>query len=199
MYSLLRWASVNTVLLIFGLTTGIVTSIIISTPALAQETTPNPGNEGNVDVDIKDKKVEVDLEPRLNYIGVGGNIGIGGDSAIGEGSFVVYSKVELTRNISARPAIAIDDDPTILLPITYDFNFRTVNPGKGEPLKPFPVAPFIGGGLGIEASDDADVGPLITGGVDIPLSSRITLTGTANVLFIDDTDVGLMLGVGYRF
>jgi hypothetical protein len=158
-------------------------------------------NEGDdpVEVDIEDEDVEVDIQPRLNYIGVGGNIGLGGDSAIGEGSFAVYSKVGLTRNFSARPAIAIDDDPTILLPLTYDFNFRTVDPTEGEPLEPFPVAPFIGGGLGIEASDDADVGPLITGGIDVPIGDSIMLTGTANVLFIDDTDVGLMLGVGYRF
>lgn len=152
-----------------------------------------------VDVDIEDEDVEVDIQPRLNYLGVGGNIGLGGDSAIGEGSFAVYSKVGLTRNFSARPAIAIDDDPTILLPLTYDFNFRTVDPTEGEPVEPFPVAPFIGGGIGIEASDDADVGPLITGGVDVPLGENVMLTGTANVLFIDDTDFGLMLGVGYRF
>jgi uncharacterized surface protein with fasciclin (FAS1) repeats len=148
-----------------------------------------------VDVDIEDEDVEVDIQPRLNYIGVGGNIGLGGDSAIGEGSFAVYSKVGLTRNLSARPAVAIDDDPTVLLPVTYDFNFRTVDPTEGEPVEPFPV----GGGLGIETSDDADVGPLITGGVDVPLSDDVMLTGTANVLFLDDTDVGLMLGVGYRF
>jgi uncharacterized surface protein with fasciclin (FAS1) repeats len=158
-------------------------------------------NEGDdpVDVDIEDEDVEVDIQPRLNYLGVGGNIGLGGDSAIGEGSFAVYSKVGLTRNFSARPAVAIDDDPTILLPVTYDFNFRTVDPTEGEPIEPFPVAPFIGGGLGIEASDDADVGPLITGGVDVPISDSVMLTGTANVLFLDDTDFGLMLGVGYRF
>jgi uncharacterized surface protein with fasciclin (FAS1) repeats len=158
-------------------------------------------NEGDdpVDVDIEDEDVEVDLDPRLNYLGIGGNIGLGGDSAIGEGSFAVYSKVGLTRNLSARPAVAIDDEPTVLLPVTYDFNFRTVDPTEGEPVEPFPVAPFIGGGLGIETSDDADVGPLITGGVDVPLSDDVMLTGTANVLFLDDTDIGLMLGVGYRF
>jgi uncharacterized surface protein with fasciclin (FAS1) repeats len=152
-----------------------------------------------VDVDIEDEDVEVDIQPRLNYIGVGGNIGLGGDSAIGEGSFAVYSKVGLTRNLSARPAVAIDNNPTVLLPVTYDFNFRTVDPTEGEPVEPFPVAPFVGGGLGIETSDDADVGPLITGGVDVPLSDDVMLTGTANVLFLDDTDIGLMLGVGYRF
>jgi uncharacterized surface protein with fasciclin (FAS1) repeats len=141
----------------------------------------------------------INIRPRLNYLGVAGNIGIGGDSAIGEGSFAVYSKVGLTPNISARPAVAIDDDPTILIPITYDFNFRTVDPIEGEAVDPFPVQPFIGGGIGISVNDDTDIGPLVTGGVDVPLGDSLMLTGTANVLFLDDTDIGLMLGVGYRF
>lgn len=142
--------------------------------------------------------ISVDIEPRLNYVGIGGNIGLGGDSAIGEGSFAAYSKIGLTRNISARPAAAISGDPTILLPVTYDFNFRRVDPTNGE-IRPFPVSPFVGGGIGIETSDDADVGVLVTGGVDIPINNRIMLTGTANAIFLDNTDVGLMVGVGYRF
>lgn len=141
----------------------------------------------------------LNIRPRLSYIGVGGNIGLGGDSALGEGSFMVYSKVALTNNISVRPAVAIETDPTILLPITYDFRSRTVDPIPGETIQPFAVQPFIGGGIGIETSNDADIGPLITGGVDVPLGENLMLTGNANVLFIDDTDFGLMLGVGYRF
>ncbi|MBW4622791.1 MAG: fasciclin domain-containing protein [Cyanosarcina radialis HA8281-LM2] len=157
---------------------------------LSQLEQPRSQNQGQTNATI---------QPRLNYLGVGGNIGIGGDSAIGEGSFAVYGKVGLTPNISARPAVAIDDDPTILIPITYDFNFRTVDPIEGEAVAPFPVQPFIGGGVGISFNDDTDVGPLITGGVDVPLGDDLMLTGTANVLFLDDTDIGLMLGVGYRF
>lgn len=222
MYYLLRLASAGTVLLTFGSITGVVTPATLSLAASAQEnleTTPNQTappsnakneqrqsfskqnteNEGEIDVDIEDEDVEVDLEPRLNYIGIGGNIGLGGDSAIGEGSFAVYGKVGLTPNVSARPAIAINDDPTILLPVTYDFNFRSVDPVEGEGIQPFSAAPFIGGGLGIETGDDADVGFLITGGVDVPINDKVMLTGTANVLFIDDTDFGLTLGIGYRF
>jgi uncharacterized surface protein with fasciclin (FAS1) repeats len=137
------------------------------------------------------------IDPELNYIGIGGNIGLGGDSAIGEGSFVVFSKIGLTENISLRPAGAIDDDPTVLLPVTYDFSFRSVDPV--EEIEPFSVAPYVGGGLGIETSDDADVGVLLTGGVDVPINDQFTATAAANVLFLDDTDVGLMLGIGYRF
>jgi uncharacterized surface protein with fasciclin (FAS1) repeats len=137
------------------------------------------------------------INPQLNYIGIGGNIGLGGDSAIGEGSFVVFSKIGLTENISLRPAGALDDDPTVLLPVTYDFSSRSVDPVKE--IEPFSVSPYVGGGLGIETSDDADVGVLLTGGVDVPINDQFTATAAANVLFLDDTDVGLMLGIGYRF
>jgi hypothetical protein len=224
MYRLFSRLSTNAVLFAFGLTTVAVTPIAISIPASAQEntqtqtgssTTPkidlsqlqqpqsfnkqNTENEGKIEVDIEDEDVEVDIRPRLNYIGVGGNIGLGGDSAIGEGSFTVFSKVGLTRNLSTRPAVAIDEDPTILLPLTYDFASQTVDPIEGGPVDSLTISPYIGAGLGIEASDDADVGALITGGLDLPLSSEFMLNAAANVLFLDDTDVGLMLGVGYRF
>jgi hypothetical protein len=45
---------------------------------------------------------QVDVDPGRttrggsSYIGVAGNIGLGGDSAIGEGSFMVISKIGLT-------------------------------------------------------------------------------------------------------
>ncbi|HEY9674073.1 MAG TPA: hypothetical protein V6D11_21725, partial [Waterburya sp.] len=54
-----------------------------------------------------------------SYIGIGGNIGLGtGDTALGEGSFAVISKIGLTRYFSVRPTVFIDDDPTILIPLT---------------------------------------------------------------------------------
>jgi hypothetical protein len=42
-------------------------------------------------------------------------------------------------------------------------------------------------------------GFLLTGGVDVPLSPQFTATAGVNVGFIDDTEVGLLLGVGYNF
>ncbi|MBD2774011.1 fasciclin domain-containing protein [Iningainema tapete] len=131
-----------------------------------------------------------------SYIGVGGNIGLGGDSALSEGNFAVFSKIGLTRTISARPSAVIGDDPIVLVPVTFDFAGRSANP-FGEPT--FTIAPYVGAGVAIETSDDADVGLLLTGGVDVPLSSRFTLTGAVNAAFLDETDVGLMLGVGYNF
>ncbi|MBW4632271.1 MAG: fasciclin domain-containing protein [Iphinoe sp. HA4291-MV1] len=127
-----------------------------------------------------------------SYLGVGGNIGIGGDSALGEGNFAVFSKIGLTRNISVRPSAVIGDDPIVLVPITFDLSQRGTGQG-------FNIAPYIGAGVAIETSDDADVAFLLSGGVDVPLTRRFTLTGSVNAAFLDDTDVGVMVGIGYNF
>ncbi|MGH7998559.1 MAG: fasciclin domain-containing protein [Brasilonema sp.] len=127
-----------------------------------------------------------------SYIGVGGNIGLGGDSALAEGNFAAFSKIGLTRNISVRPSAVIGDDPIVLVPISFDLTQRGTGQG-------FNIAPYIGAGVAIETSDDADVGFLLSGGVDVPLGRRFTLTGSVNAAFLEDTDVGLMLGIGYNF
>jgi uncharacterized surface protein with fasciclin (FAS1) repeats len=131
-----------------------------------------------------------------SYIGVGGNIGLGGDSALAEGNFAVISKIGLTRNFSVRPGAIIGDDTLVMLPITFDLASQTANPTGGQT---FSISPFIGAGVAIETSNDANIGLLLTGGVDVPLGSRFTLNGTVNAAFLDQTDVGLLFGVGYNF
>ncbi len=130
-----------------------------------------------------------------SYIGVAGNIGLGGDSALSEPNFAVISKLGLTRNISVRPSAVFGDDTTILIPITLDLAPRTAD-AVG---RTFGISPYVGAGVAIEASNDADVGLLLTGGIDIPLGSRFTATGAVNAAFLDQTDVGLLLGVGFNF
>ncbi|QLE54473.1 fasciclin domain-containing protein [Nostoc sp. TCL26-01] len=131
-----------------------------------------------------------------SYVGVAGNIGLGGDSALSDGNIAVISKIGLTRTISVRPSAVFGDDTVVLVPVTLDFVPRTVEPTSQTR---FPVSPYIGAGVAIETSDDADVGLLLTGGIDIPLGSRFTATGAVNAAFLDETDVGLLLGVGYNF
>lgn len=144
---------------------------------------------------------QIDIDPGTptiggsSYVGVAGNIGLGGDSALGETSFAVISKIGLTNRISARPSVMVESDPVVLVPITYDFSFNPVD-AFDEVL---PFAPYVGAGVAIETSDDADVGPLLTAGVDFPLTPRFTATAGVNVAFFDDADVGLLLGVGYNF
>jgi hypothetical protein len=130
-----------------------------------------------------------------SYIGIAGNIGLGGDSAIGEGSFMAISKIGLTRSVSLRPSVAIEDDPVVLVPLTYDFTLR----GEDVFEETFSVAPYVGAGVAIETSDDADVGLLLTGGLDVPLNNNFTANAALNAAFLDETDVGLVLGVGYNF
>ena len=129
-----------------------------------------------------------------SYIGVGGNIGFGGDTALGKGNFTIYSKIGLTDRFSARPGIVIGDDPTILVPLTADFPIAPVSENVD-----FDVAPFVGGGLAISTGSDSLARPLVTGGVDIPVADRITLTAQGNVAFFRDTEGSVILGVGYNF
>jgi hypothetical protein len=136
-----------------------------------------------------------------SYIGVGGNIGLGeGDTALGDSSFAVFSKIGLTSNISVRPGVLIDDDPTILLPLTLDFTFGAtdVTTDVSEDIG-FRVNPFVGAGIAISTGDDSAVDLLVSGGVDIPITSRFTGTASLNATFFDNIAVGLLLGVGYNF
>ncbi len=128
-----------------------------------------------------------------SYIGVAGNIGLGGDTTLSEGAFAVISKIGLTRNFSVRPAALFGDDTVFLVPLTYDF------PSQGVEQIRYRVAPYVGGGVAISTGDDSTIGALITGGVDVPLSSQFTATAAVNVGFVDETEVGLLIGVGYTF
>ncbi|MBR8839084.1 MAG: hypothetical protein DSM106950_35065 [Stigonema ocellatum SAG 48.90 = DSM 106950] len=59
--------------------------------------------------------------------------------------------------------------------------------------------PYIGGGAAIATNQDSSVGFLVTGGVDVRLSPELTATAGVNAGFLDKTNVGLMLGIGYNF
>lgn len=131
-----------------------------------------------------------------SYVGIGGNIGIGnGDISLGQGSFTVLSKIGLTQNFSVRPSVLINNDVAILIPITYDFSFgEGPTGGLG-----FSAAPFLGIGAAISTGDGGDVGLLLTGGIDVPLSSQFTATASVNASVTGQSAVGIMLGVGYNF
>lgn len=131
-----------------------------------------------------------------SYFGVGGNIGLGdGDTAIGEGSFAVLSKIGLTRDFSIRPSILIEDNATILLPLTYDFTFGEGPTGELG----FTAAPFWGAGAAISTGDDTSVDLLLTGGIDVPLGTQFTATASVNASVTGNVAVGLLLGIGYNF
>jgi len=131
-----------------------------------------------------------------SYVGVGGNIGIGnGDIPLGRGSFAIISKIGLTRDFSVRPSVLFSDDVAILLPITYDFRFGE-GPTSGFG---FSAAPYLGLGAAISTGGGSSVGLLLTGGIDVPISSQFTATAAVNASVTGQSAVGILLGVGYNF
>jgi hypothetical protein len=131
-----------------------------------------------------------------SYIGVGGNIGLGGNTTLSEGSFAVISKIGLSNNFSVRPSALIGDNTVFLIPLTLDFPVDAVTESGVQQIN---VAPYIGAGAAISTGNDSTVGFLLSGGVDVPVSNQITANAGVNVGFIDETEVGLQLGVGYNF
>ncbi len=120
-----------------------------------------------------------------SYIGIAGNLGLGGDSALGDGNFMVISKVGITDILSIRPSIVLGDDTVILAPVTYDFSFKQVTDPFSEAL---PFSPYVGAGVALATGDGSELSFLITGGVDVPLSDKLTATAAINAAFFDETD-----------
>ncbi len=133
-----------------------------------------------------------------SYVGIAANIGIGGgDSSLGDGNFMVISKVGLSNTISVRPSAVIGDNTAFLIPVTYDFSFQQASDPFTEPL---PIAPYVGAGAAIKTGDDTKVAFLVSGGVDVPLgNTQFTANAAVNAAFFDQTDIGLSIGVGYNF
>ncbi|BAZ44707.1 hypothetical protein NIES4102_17230 [Chondrocystis sp. NIES-4102] len=153
--------------------------------------------EKSQDLKITQRNLRVDpgtaTRSGASYIGIGGNLGLSGDTSVGDGAFAVISKIGLTNTISVRPSVLIEDDTAFLIPVTVDFSQNRVSNAA------FNIAPYLGGGLAFSTGRDDTIGLLISGGLDIPISSEFTGNAAVNVSFIDDTDVGVVLGVGYNF
>ncbi len=159
--------------------------------APSQESTPTQPSFGS---DVRPGRA---TRSGSSYVGVAGNIGLGGGgTALGLGNFTIISKIGLTNSISVRPSAIIGDNTTVLIPITYDFNLRSTGIDE-EALSSF--APYLGAGIGIATGDNSDVAPMVTAGVDVPLTRQFTATAAVNAGFFDSTSVGLAIGVGYNF
>ncbi|HBK66831.1 MAG TPA: hypothetical protein DD000_25900, partial [Cyanobacteria bacterium UBA11166] len=147
---------------------------------------------------------QADLDPRRgrmgtpNYLGIGGNLGLSDNSSgtsLGDGGFVVNSKIRLNSKLSLRPAAIFGNDATFLIPLTYDFTIPTA-----DPFEPVRFSPFLGGGLAISTDDNDSIGFLLTGGIDVPISRAFVANASLNIGFIEDeTDFGIIIGIGYTF
>lgn len=175
-----------------------------NTPGITapSQTQPNLITPGNAPGPTAPTNNPTDIAPGSktrggsSYVGLAGNIGLsGGETSLGVGSFTIISKIGLLRNISFRPTAVIGDNSVVLLPLTYDFSLQR----ESALSKAFRISPYIGGGLAINTGDNSDTGALITAGVDVPLTPQFTATAGLNVGFINNTSIGLLLGVGYNF
>jgi len=156
---------------------GAALSLFWITPALCQQTeeASERGNRRNA---------------KRSYIGVGGNLGLsGGESAIGGGAFVIVSRNQIINYLSIRSSTIIGDEFTSAIALTGEL---PITNSEGE----IKAIPFLGGGVAIYD----EIAPLVSLGVDVPVSRDFTLTNRLNVGFGDDeTDVGVVVGVGYNF
>ncbi len=177
----------------------------VSTSASALTKEPTTANEKPEIASAPTQKVAQENQVRPgrstrsgpSYIGIGGNLGFGGDTALGDTSFAIISKIGLTNNFSVRPSVLFRDNLTVLIPVTYDF-------GAGNAVEVsddfvITAAPYAGAGVAFSTGDKSNFGFLISGGVDVPLSRNFTATAGLNIGFLDGTEVGLLLGVGYTF
>ncbi|MEH2379037.1 MAG: hypothetical protein V7K27_09040 [Nostoc sp.] len=176
----------------------VATSSAMLTSEFIQPTTsettsqPSPTRVAQSDIDLG-----ITTHGGSSYIGIAANIGLSGDggTSLGDGNFAVVSKIGLTNSISVRPSAVFGDSTTILLPITYDFSFKSAD-AFSEPLA---IAPYVGVGAAYKTGDDSQFAFLASAGIDVPLTRQFTATAAVNAGFFDQTDVGLLFGVGYNF
>jgi hypothetical protein len=177
------------------------TALTVSAALAPQQ--PEPNTQQSATQPSTQKLAQADIDPGRgtrggrSYLGVAANIGLsGGDTPVGDGNFAIISKIGFTNNLSVRPSVILGDITVILAPLTFDFGVQQAADPFSEPL---PFSPYIGAGAAFTTGDDSQTAFLVTGGVDLPLSSRFTATAAVNAAFFDRTDVGLLLGVGYNF
>jgi hypothetical protein len=137
-----------------------------------------------------------------SYVGAGLNLGLEGDTDLGDTSFAIISKIAIGDNLSLRPGAIIGENVAILVPVTYDFTVPNVDPFEAALLRP-----YVGGGVVFTTNDtaadegvDNNVGPMITGGLDVRFNDKWVANAGLNVGFLgDDAEFGIVIGVGYIF
>jgi len=174
----------STVTILTERSQGNATSLKIPTNSISQIVPPTDSN-GNL--------IFRSTRSGPSYLGIGANFGLTGGSDLGGTSFAIISKLGLTEVISVRPSILVlRDFATILLPVTYDL-------APQQSFGDMQFSPYVGGGIAINTGANSSVGPMITAGIDVPLSSRFTINVAANLAFLRTTDLGILVGIGYNF
>ena len=132
-------------------------------------------------------------KPKRNYIGVGAAIGLSDsdETGLGEGGFSIISRTGFTQNLGLHSTAIFADELTSNLALTARIPVKSGESGRTL------FEPFIGSGILIE---DGEIDALVSTGADIPLTRHMTATARVNIGFPNgDTEVGMILGLGYNF
>ena len=162
------------------------TIVLTGGPGLAQSL---PVSE----VELIAQSREDDEDDRIKYFGAGATIGIsdGADTALGEGGFSLVGRYSFTDTLSVHTASVFDDDNVVSAALTTGWPIKNQS---DETV----IFPFVGAGVAVEI-DDFEVNPLVSTGVDVPITDLVTGTARINASFDSGTDIGLVLGVGVDF
>ncbi len=126
-----------------------------------------------------------------DFIGIGADFGTADDV-----TFAVISKLSVRPQIAVRPSVLVGNDFAVLVPVTYQFNRFNTNAAG------FQISPYAGLGASyVDGDDSSDIGLLLSGGVDVPVSRQFTVNAQANYagIFSDSENFGVTVGVGYNF
>jgi uncharacterized surface protein with fasciclin (FAS1) repeats len=136
-------------------------------------------------------------QPR-SYIGAGGAIGLSGDTtALSSGGASVLTKTVFSENLALHTATVLFGSNTSSSSFALTLNL----PIREERAKQIIAIPFLGGGVALRNVDGLAVSPMVSGGLDIPLSKDFTGTIRVNAIFPSDrqADVGILAGIGFNF
>jgi hypothetical protein len=130
-----------------------------------------------------------------NYIGAAINIGLSEEaSPLGRGSFALTSKIGLAEQVSVRPSLLFGEHLMLMVPVTIDFPFADT-----EDALQVDLAPYIGSGIALSTDEDNFIGFFGTVGIDRVLFDRFVANAALNVGYVEEVEVGIFVGGGYRF
>lgn len=138
----------------------------------------------------------IEASEKYSYIGVAGNLGLSDtDRGVADDGVAIISKMAILKNLSFRPGVIFAEDAVFTVPVTYDFNLR-----GSDPMVASPVTPYLGAGVSIDSGDEGQTDFLVTGGVDYRFAKHWVGNAGVNVgLASEETNISIMLGVGYAF
>ncbi len=194
---LLTAKSLNSAELLTG-TTAIATPSYFKIPG-DQTVSQNPAAESQTNPVLaqRDRDIQLGRTSRGvgNYVGAAINVGLNDQaSPLGRGSFALISKIGLAEQVSLRPSVLFGEHLMVLVPVTIDFPFADT-----EDTLQVDLAPYIGSGIALSTDSDNFIGFFGTAGIDRVLFDRFVATAALNVGYVEEIEVGIFVGGGYRF